>query len=255
MRGWGNIGDFMFGKGDMDDWGVVRVYRVKIMEKFPYTERELVERGIGKTIQPRDNGWTQKSEVYHLCGVWEVFSKLRASYRERCTSSANWVDNNLMNIMAQNEVDKYLKLKCRGEEVSAPVPLDDVLTLRVKLEEAQKRIAEMEGGGGDSGLVSLSDFGDAACAGIDPVRDINWIYNNLAVKGIMPADAPSPGAYAHLRYIQANEKAMEAFFNSVYPRMIPAKSQIEDVTKRNDDGRRHFELLDRLQAECLEGQE
>lgn len=94
----------------------------------------------------------------------------------------------------------------------------------------------------------LKELGDKL-VDIDPIADLTWIYQNILTKNPDVRTAPSPGAYAHLRFIQDSKEHMEDFYTKVYPRLIPAKSQIENMSKKYDDNRTVFDLLERLSGE------
>lgn len=119
----------------------------------------------------------------------------------------------------------------------------------------KKKVEVEEVESDDLELVNIKEFGTAADAAIDPVRDLTWIYHNIAVKNVKPKDAPSPGAYAHLKFIQQNDENRVDFFTKVYPRIIPAKSQLDKAGTFNDDGRTDIELVDRLLRESEDSPE
>jgi len=146
------------------------------------------------------------------------------------------------------QIDTYLLKRAEGKDVSVPVPVEDAEYL-ANSSKAKKKDSEPTESVLSSFLHDKADYGDAGKAEIDPIRDITWIYNNLAVKDVEPSDAPSPGAYAQLKFIQSDDSNLVDFFTKVYPRLIPSKSQVENLTKFNDDGREHFELLDKLSGE------
>ena len=106
---------------------------------------------------------------------------------------------------------------------------------------------------GGEGTYDKGAFGDSVEAEIDPIRDLTWIYNHIAVKDVKPSDAPSPGAYAHLMFVQENNENRVDFFTKVYPRIIPSKSQVENTSKFYDYNRSTFDLLDRLLKEGEDG--
>jgi len=208
-----------------------------------YTEEQLLERHIGKrdVNQKEDYGWPVKRSAYKELGVYTEFNLLRHSLKPLLTDWKAYTNEEWVNKIAVLIMDTYLIRKSRGVKVSVPQP--------VVPKNAQ--IAAAAGGSTVAPVITLFDmeaFGDNADAEIDVIKDLNWIYKNIAVKNLKPADAPSPGAYAHLQYIQTSEQNMLDFYTKVYPRLIPAKSQL-DKANFNDDDRKTFDLLDRLSSE------
>jgi len=195
-------------------------------------EREAMrELGCGKFIENRTVEWGRKrEELYKAEGVWKHFVKRREHYRGLFGTAS------LANKAAQAEIDTYLLKGSAGELVSLPA------------EDG----GELEEEVGDF-FHNRAEFGEDG--EMNPVRDLTWIYNNIAIRDVKPADAPSAGAYAHLKFIQKKDANMVDFFTKVYPRIIPSKSQIENLSKFNDDGREHTELLDRLLTESEDSQE
>lgn len=203
------------------------------------TEQDLRDRKIGTIIQPRDYGWEKKSRTYREEGVWRAFCNLRSSYRVCCTDETGYVNHHYANSISQMQIDTYLLRRSKGEAISLPMPYGHV--------------PEVEASG-DEDMYDLAAFGDKADADMDPVGDLTWIYNNIPILDVKPEDAPSPGAFAHLKFVQASDDNKVDFFTKVYPRIIPSKSQIESMDRFRDDGREHFELLDKLLAESKDGQ-
>lgn len=206
------------------------------------TESELRAFGVGKYLPSRTPGWERKrDECYKPEDVWREFMSRRKGHTSVLMNGGRMVQGQASEAheSAQADID-YKLLKAAGADV------------------AERELPEFGGDAlkkGEAELVDISDFGEVATAAIDPIRDLNWIYNHLAVKDVKPSDAPSTGAYAHLRFIQTRPENMVGFFERVYPRIIPSKSVIENQSKFNDDGREHFDLLDRLLAESEDGED
>lgn len=76
--------------------------------------------------------------------------------------------------------------------------------------------------------------------------DIEWIYNNIGYKEVSPADAPSIGAYSHLKKIQADPVLQSEFYKSVWIKILPKSDASEEYLARlNDDGTKVFNVIDR----------
>lgn len=200
----------------------------------PYTEEELRRSQVGKYVDSQMGyGKEDKKRCYREQGIWTVYSKLRSYYRKCVTDETGWVDHDLATRVAQRQVDTFLILRAQGKEIAEPA---------VSGEGVQSSHSE----DGEE-LFNIEEFGGRE--GMDPITDLTWIYNHLAVKGVKPGDAPNPGVYAHLRFIQKTQENMADFFTKVYPRIIPSKSDVEDKSKFRDDGRENFELLERVLKE------
>lgn len=203
-----------------------------------YTEEELRRCHVGKYVDTRIGtaAGADKTRCYRDQGVYPLYLQIRGWYKKQLTDETGYVFHDLANQVTEKIIDTYLILRARGKPIAEPVVPGENVTAVTPAGEAK-------------GLLDLAEFGDSADAEMDPIRDLTWIYNNIAVRDVKPSDAPSPGAYAHLKFVQQNEENKVDFFTKVYPRIIPAKSQVENLSKFNDDNRATFDLLGRLSGE------
>ena len=212
-----------------------------------YTEVELLSRGIGKFYETRTEKWDSKLITYHDEEVKRAFLAIKRSMRLLCTDAEDYHYVEIAHRVAQIIIDKYLLQRCRGEDVPIPGPVVLESSLQEVPEETAKR-------GVLKATALKADF-EKWDGKIDTISDINWIYNHLMIADVKPADAPSPGAWAHLQYHRSNTAAMAEFFTKVYPRLIPAKGTIQKMQdKFHDDGRTTFDLIERLLAELAKGE-
>lgn len=205
-----------------------------------YSTQELVDRRIGKFIGNREYGWDVKRQTYKDEKVFTAFTKLRASLRPLVTDDNDYVYNEVADKVAQRMIDTFLMRRAKGQDVEVPQPVAPMKVIEDQQKQAEQSAVDF--------LADSSEF-ENVDADMDPVRDLTWIYNHVAIRDVSPSEAPSPGAYAHLKFIQKNDDNMVDFFTKVYPRIIPSKSQIENLGKFNDDGRSNLDLLSQLQAE------
>lgn len=75
-----------------------------------------------------------------------------------------------------------------------------------------------------------------------------WVYEHMA--GAMPRieDAPNPGAWAHLKMLRDDEKARKAFYQIVFPKMMPAAKAVGEERKRGMESAGVRELLGRVRG-------
>jgi len=213
-----------------------------------YTELELRQRGVGKYVGARTHEWAQKLSTYHDEEVKRAFMAAKRSVDLLCTVVEGFVYHEISAHVAQVMIDKYLFQRVKG---LTDVPVPGPVVCSTTLQPAPKA----KGKGILKATALKSDFSKWD-GKIDTISDINWIYNHLMIADVKPADAPSPGAWAHLQYHKSTPAAMDEFFTKVYPRLIPAKGTIQKMQdKFHDDGRTTFDLLDRLLAECGDGSE
>lgn len=98
--------------------------------------------------------------------------------------------------------------------------------------------------------VSRQKFLDTiATANDDPLEDLRWVFQALGAKDLTPEDAPSPGAWALLTDLQGDELARKSFYTTVYPKLLPPKSQMDQDDDHADDGRGQFRIIEGLLRE------
>jgi hypothetical protein len=203
----------------------LEVFVLKDDNVFMITRAELMMRGIGVYCDTRDaSNWEKKKRVYRDLGVVDFFDKRKKYYLER----------------AGYELFEAVK--------DSQADTDDLL-FRISA-GVQDEQSELTTG---PNMHRRSEFAATQDAEMDPIKDLTWIYNNIAVMDVKPSDAPSPGAYAHLKFIQENDNNRVDFFTKVYPRIIPSKSQVENMRKNYDDDRDLTDLLERLLEEGKDG--
>lgn len=197
-------------------------------------EQILIDHGVGKIIQPREEGWDKKKSLYVREKVWGKYVNMRSTLAEEFTHpTTGFVDRYMANKVAQTKLDNQLFAKVRG-----------TLPTEAELNDPA-----------DDQLVSRGSFGKTADAELDNLTVIDYVFNNMGFKDCKPEDAPCPGAYFYLKRLQENTDASNDFYKQVWTKTIPSKSVIEDARKRNDDGRDTFELLDRISRSQDAGQE
>ena len=83
----------------------------------------------------------------------------------------------------------------------------------------------------------------------DPVADIRWVFHALGAEGLKPEDAPSPGAWHLLCSLLDDEIAQKSFYANTLAKILPNRSTLNKDGERADDGREHFQLIERLLRE------
>jgi len=220
---------------------------IKVENRGKYTELELRTRGIGKYIANRTHEWAMKLSTYHDEEVKRAFMAIKRSLDLLCTDVEGYQYHEIASHTAQVMIDKYLFQRVKGQDVPIPGPVISESSLQpVPKEKPGKGVLKF--------TAAKADF-ENWDGKIDTISDINWIYNHLMIADVKPADAPSPGAWAHLQYHRSSTAAMDDFFTKVYPRLIPAKGTIQKLQDMfHDDGRATFDLIDRLLKEDAAGE-
>jgi len=75
---------------------------------------------------------------------------------------------------------------------------------------------------------------------------VQWVFDNMDVEDVLPNEAPSPGAWS-LRQ-ECRERGFRSdFYRTIWPKLLPTRSQIEDGTKAKKDADAVIENIGRVQ--------
>ena len=202
--------------------------------KFKYTESELKDRHIGKTVYP--NGpyeekvkWRIKKDTYTNEGVWDCFTKLRLSFRCLFTQADGFIESDLATRCAQLMVDVFLVRRSNGENVFPP---KDVVPVN-----AAPTDTPIEG------ALDAADF--VGKKAVSANAEVRWIFDNLKIANVDPATAPSSGAYGYLMELQSKPEMSKDFLRTIYPKLL-TKEDAEKGGKLADTGKETIELCERL---------
>lgn len=84
-------------------------------------------------------------------------------------------------------------------------------------------------------------------------EDVQWIYLHMAVKGVKPSDAPSPGAWAWLQALRNDTMARNAFYRDTLPKFLPPAKALEAAQRFEDDGRDVLDTINKALAAAEAG--
>lgn len=191
------------------------------------------EQYIGRFCTTLTPEWEAKKGLYKAAGLWKYFTSRREHYRGVFVDvETGGYHGELAHKAAQVEADLAWTRKSRGESV-------------VVLEgDGVEEVGDANPGVAERSRFSSSDIGK-----VDVPSDILWVYYNLGVKDVHPEDAPNPGAWALLQHVQHDSGRVGDFYKGLFAKIVPSRSQIENMERFKDDGREQFELLDRLSGE------
>lgn len=72
----------------------------------------------------------------------------------------------------------------------------------------------------------------------NPLKDMDWIWQNIGLNDVDVLTAPSPGAYTYMMKLRADPDMLTEFYKLYINRRLPSRDTIEEMEERlNDDGR------------------
>lgn len=72
---------------------------------------------------------------------------------------------------------------------------------------------------------------------------IEWVFENLYIEDVTPADAPCAGAWGWRLELKAARVMRQDFFRNIWPRLLPSKAEQDMEARYADDGRRLDERI------------
>ena len=83
----------------------------------------------------------------------------------------------------------------------------------------------------------VEGLGDADRVMTGNERDmVQWVFDNMAKDDVGPGDAPSMGAWGYLMQCRSDDTIKRSFYSTVWPKLLPSRSELErDVQMRDDD--------------------
>jgi hypothetical protein len=101
----------------------------------------------------------------------------------------------------------------------------------------------------DPVLLGREEFLNSIRDDNDPIGDIRWVFHALGARDLTPKEAPSSGAWNLLQTLRKDDLALKSFYTQVYPKLLPTRAQMEKGDLRAEDGRKQFDLIERLLRE------
>jgi hypothetical protein len=212
-----------------------------------FTEQELKQRKIGTFMDPDSTDEQQtkfqtKMQTYATEGVTKSYKSLEKSFSVLLMNNEDpkydYHDRRSAAKCAQIMMDTYLLRGSRGEKSEIP---NQVHLYEIKKETDKTGIE----------LYDAELFEEKG--GVSENEKLRWIFENMQVAGIEPADSPSIGAYTLLMQLRENQQARQKFYDSLWPKLM-AKEDAEKTGKLEDTGKDTIDLIDRLIEALPEGE-
>lgn len=207
-----------------------------------FSEQELKHRNIGKVLdaEPRTQAasgiWKTKRLTYEAEGVIKNYRSLYNSFLailipyDQVTA---YPDKYACSKCAQIMIDAHLLQASRGTKTEIP---NEVFLHKAKKVKAKSTEIELY----DAALFENKGT-------VTENEKVRWIFENMQMEGIEPADAPSMGAYTLLMELRGNQQARQKFYDSSWLKLL-AKEDAEKTGKLEDTGKDTIQLIERLEA-------
>jgi hypothetical protein len=170
----------------------------------------------------------QFNQRMHRTGKFQEFAALRQMYR----------DSGMSKEQAAREARAKYALP-EGEMAVGPThPESNGIGAMMKTEAPAD---------GDS--VSLDEFKPKVEWDTNPKRTIEWVFQYWQTDDVVPWDAPSPGAWSLRDSMRTNGAFRAQFYMNIYPKLLPTKTQLDELLARMaDDGRDVIDLCEAFAA-------
>lgn len=92
-------------------------------------------------------------------------------------------------------------------------------------------------------IVSPSVFGSEKYGEAEIIR---WVASNLYLKDVQPSDCPGAIAWNMLTFLRDNPSSIADFWKSTYVKLLPSRSQVEEVKRTSFDGADLVDVVNEL---------
>lgn len=74
-------------------------------------------------------------------------------------------------------------------------------------------------------------------------KAVQWVFENVAKEGVTAGQAPSWGAWGLLQSVKGDPEFAREFYKTMWLRLIPARSTVEQIDRFSDDNRELSSVL------------
>ena len=78
-------------------------------------------------------------------------------------------------------------------------------------------------------------------------KDIEWVAENMDIGGLKPGMAPSATAWSFLKACREDAQMKADFYKTIWPKLLPSKSALEEQERFKDDGRKVLNILEKVE--------
>lgn len=144
----------------------------------------------------------------------------------------------------QNKWDEFLEVreKYKGEGYEPKVA--NAMAMQ-KFQSEQTVDDDFADDPADSGTVCLEQFAGKEKA--SSLAIVEWVFDNIDMLDVTPDMAPCAGAWSLLLRVRRHPDLLKEFYRSIWVRILPSKTGIEQLQRFEDDGREQLSLISRIE--------
>lgn len=115
-------------------------------------------------------------------------------------------------------------------------------------EEEVLGVAGVVAPAGDGAAVIARTKKDLKAQKLDVGVVIQWVFEHLDDGKASKMTEPHPGAYAFLEHVRSSLEVRAWFFQSMFAKLMPTRTQLDVTDRFKDDGRNVLDVLDRIES-------
>ena len=100
----------------------------------------------------------------------------------------------------------------------------------------------------ESSRVSKTMFLGKTCS---TQQSVIWVAKHIAVEDAIASEAPSSEAWGMLIWAQRTGHNEREFWTSIYPKLLPTRTQLDAEARFSDDGRAIISIIERVRSAAL----
>lgn len=181
----------------------------------------------------------------------------KAELRARLEREGRWTEfcvrwkacEEVLRAEGRTDDAKRLAYKMAAKEFPAPenAAADVIANAPSRAKRAKKSAVDVKEVAKKLEIVPIPDeLMHRECTEVESYR---WVFANVGKPGVQPIHAPSFAAWNLLQEVTNDPELRRSLYSTLVPKLFPNKQQMEQEAQYRDDGRKDFDLVNKLIAE------
>jgi hypothetical protein len=150
-----------------------------------------------------------------------------------------------LRLKRQGQWNEFLELRDQYKEQGHEPKVAYAMAMEKYPPDAQSVVDDGVGDPAECGAVWLEQF--AGKEKVNSLAIVEWVFDNIDMLDVTPDMAPCAGAWRLLLRVRKHPDLLKEFYRSIWVRILPTKSAIEQLQRFEDDGREQLTLIDRIE--------
>lgn len=176
-------------------------------------------------------------KYFHFLGKLDVFVLMRCMVETREAFKTRLKD--------QGQWNEFLELRDQYKQQGCEPKVAYAMAMEKFPPGQPPVVGDGSSDPAECGAVWLEQF--AGKEKVSSLAIVEWVFDNIDMLDVTPGMAPCAGAWSLLLRVRKHPDLLKEFYRSIWVRILPSKTAIEQLQRFEDDGREQLTLIDRIQ--------